>query len=215
MRLVLIGPPNAGKGTQARKIEAYYDIAHVSSGDILRKHVADATVLGQRAQGYMDRGELVPDDLIIDLVNDTLESIDIEKGFLFDGYPRNPVQAEALDDFLLEKGVTLDKVIYLHTDDDILIRRATGRRICPLCSTVYNIFGFAPKVEGVCDRDGAQLIQRSDDKEETVKRRLEIFEEQTAPLVEFYELAGLLLHIDASGTPDDVFDAVITELDQG
>ncbi|HHX03938.1 MAG TPA: adenylate kinase [Tissierellia bacterium] len=212
MRLVLLGPPNAGKGTQADKIVKQFDIPHISTGDLLRKHVAEGTLLGQRAQGYMDRGDLVPDDLIIDMVQDTLENIDIEKGFLFDGYPRNPFQAEALDDFLLERDLGLDRVLYLHTDQELLIRRAVGRRTCPVCRTVYNIFSFPPKEEGICDKDGAVLIQRPDDREETVRNRLKVFEEQTAPLVEFYEVAGLLLRLDGSGSPDEVFDIILKEL---
>lgn len=212
MRLVLLGPPNAGKGTQADKIVKQFDIPHISTGDLLRKHVAEGTLLGQRAQGYMDRGDLVPDDLIIDMVQDTLENIDIEKGFLFDGYPRNPFQAEALDDFLLERDLGLDRVLYLHTDKELLIRRAVGRRTCPVCRTVYNIFSFPPKEEGICDKDGAVLIQRPDDREETVRNRLKVFEEQTAPLVEFYEVAGLLLRLDGSGSPDEVFDIILKEL---
>ena len=212
MRLVLLGPPNAGKGTQADKIVKQFDIPHISTGDLLRKHVAEGTLLGQRAQGYMDRGDLVPDDLIIDMVQDTLENIDIEKGFLFDGYPRNPFQADALDDFLLERDLGLDRVLYLHTDQELLIRRAVGRRTCPVCRTVYNIFSFPPKEEGICDKDGAVLIQRPDDREETVRNRLKVFEEQTAPLVEFYEVAGLLLRLDGSGSPDEVFDIILKEL---
>ncbi len=215
MRIVLIGPPNVGKGTQAERLIKKYAIDHISTGDLLRKNVAEDTLLGQRAKDYMDKGELVPDDLIIDMVNDTLEHIDVEHGFLFDGYPRNPVQAEALNDFLLEKGLMLDKVIYLYADKDLLIRRAVGRRICPVCHTVYNIFGFPPKVEGICDRDGATLIQRPDDREETVRKRLEVFKEQTVPLVEYYEMAGLLLRLDGSGNPDEVFDVIVSELGEG
>ncbi len=196
-RLVLLGPPGAGKGTQASYLAERYGVAHIATGDILREAKAAGTPLGLLAKGYMDRGELVPDDVVIGLVRERLEQPTIrEKGFLLDGFPRTVAQAEALDALLTDLGRPLEAVLNLRVDPDLLTRRLTLRRSCPACGAVYHLENRPPKVEGRCDACGGALVRRPDDAEETVRARLAVYIRQTEPLIAYYAERGLLREID-------------------
>ncbi len=212
-RFILLGPPGAGKGTQSVMIAEQYNIPHISTGDILRANVKAETPLGVLAKGYMDRGELVPDSLIMDLVKDRLAEPDCEKGFLFDGFPRTVPQAEALDAILADAGIELDAVIDIRVDEDELLKRMTGRRVCRQCGAPYHIVNMPPKKEGVCDLCGGEVYQRADDTEETVKNRFKVYNEQTLPLTDYYAKTGKLVPIESAGGPKDVFEAIIRELE--
>ncbi|WP_459130071.1 adenylate kinase [Guggenheimella bovis] len=212
MRLLLIGPPNAGKGTQAGLLTSKYDIPHVSTGNILRDQIARETPLGLTAKPYVENGKLVPDELVMALVASALDSIDLDRGFLFDGYPRNVAQAENLTEVLRLKGKPLDAVVLLQVDEDQLVKRATGRRVCSKCSKTYHVSFNPPQTENVCDACGSDLIQRKDDQPETVKSRLEVYKNQTEPLVEYFSQQGTLKPIDGSGAPDEVFNRVVEAL---
>ena len=212
-RFILLGPPGAGKGTQSVMIAEQYNIPHISTGDILRANVKAETPLGVLAKGYMDRGELVPDSLIMDLVKDRLAEPDCEKGFLFDGFPRTVPQAEALDAILADAGIELDAVIDIRVDEDELLKRMTGRRVCRQCGAPYHIVNMPPKKEGVCDLRGGEVYQRADDTEETVKNRFKVYNEQTLPLTDYYAKTGKLVPIESAGGPKDVFEAIIRELE--
>lgn len=213
MRLILLGPPMAGKGTQAKLISTHFGIPHISTGDILRKNVAEGTELGVKAKDYMDRGDLVPDELILALVQKELDGMDLDRGFLFDGYPRTTVQAEALSTYLEEKEKPLDGVILLDVPEETLIQRATGRRICSNCGASYHIVTMPPKVEGVCDACGEKALhQRVDDQEETVKNRLNVYKKQTEPLVSYYRVQKNLLEVPGADTPEGVFKQVLNLL---
>lgn len=187
MVVVLLGPPGVGKGTQAVRLADQIGAAHVSTGDLLRAARRDGTELGRKAQAYMDAGEYVPDDLILDLVREHLTTLPAAAPVLFDGFPRTPAQAEGLDEALASSGRRVDAVVVFEAPDDALVKRLSGRRSCPDCGAVYNVFSGPPAKEGVCDRCGADLVRRTDDEPETVRRRLEVYREQTAPLVSFYE----------------------------
>ena len=212
-RYILLGPPGAGKGTQSVMIAEQYNIPHISTGDILRANVKAETPLGVEAKGYMDRGELVPDSLIMDLVKDRLEEPDCEKGFLFDGFPRTVPQAEALDAILADAGIELDAVIDIRVDEDELLKRMTGRRVCRQCGAPYHIVNMPPKKEGVCDLCGGEVYQRADDTEETVKNRFKVYNEQTLPLTDYYAKTGKLVPIESEGGPKDVFEAIVRKLE--
>ncbi len=214
MRLILLGPPMAGKGTQAKLLCEHFGIPHISTGDILRRNVSEETELGLKAKTYMDRGDLVPDDLILGLVRSELDRTDLDKGFLFDGYPRTTVQADSLSSYLLEKEKPLDRVILLRVEEEILIQRATGRRMCSNCGASYHLDNMPPKLEGICDVCGEKaLYQRSDDKEETVKNRLDVYKKQTEPLIDFYKKQENLLEIAGAGGPEEVFKMIIDHLE--
>jgi len=200
---VLLGPPGAGKGTQAAKLSNYVGVPRISTGDILRKHVAEGTDLGKKAQAYMDAGKLVPDDLVIAMTERRLKEADARKGFILDGFPRTIAQAEAL-----AKLVPLDAVINLFLEPEELIKRNTGRRVCPKCDAVYHVLMNRPRKEGICDRCGGPLRQRSDDTERVIAERLRAYREQTAPLILRYQKAGLLLTVDGRGRPAEVFDRI-------
>jgi adenylate kinase len=212
VRLVLVGPPGAGKGTQAQFIAAHFDVPKVSTGDLFRANVGSATPLGLEAKRYMDAGELVPDSVTIGMVRDRLSQDDAVKGFLLDGFPRNTAQAEVLAEILDELGVQLDVVVELVVDNEEIIRRLSGRRTCRSCGHVWHVDFDPPAVSDVCDRCGGVLFQRDDDKPETVRRRLEVYAEQTAPVVEWYEKRGLLVRIDATGPVDAVTARVLAAL---
>ena len=212
-RYILLGPPGAGKGTQSVMIAEQYNIPHISTGDILRANVKAGTPLGVEAKGYMDRGELVPDSLIMDLVRERLKEADCENGFLFDGFPRTVPQAEALDTILADAGISLDAVIDIRVDEEELLKRMTGRRVCRKCGAPYHIVNMPPKKEGVCDLCGGEVYQRADDTEETVKNRFKVYHDQTLPLTAYYEAAGKLVPIESAGGPKDVFEAIVAKLE--
>jgi adenylate kinase len=205
LNLILLGPPGAGKGTQAERLHEDFGLPHISTGDILRAQVAEGTELGMEAKRYMDAGELVPDDVIIGMITARLTSGDARDGFLLDGFPRNEQQADALDEALggLERRLT--SVLLIEVPDDDVVRRLAGRRVCVKNpSHIYHVDFDPPKHEGVCDQDGARLIQRDDDREEVIRRRLEVYHSQTEPLIAYYDRAGLLRRFDGRRTADEV-----------
>lgn len=205
MNLVLMGLPGAGKGTQAEKIVEKYHIPHISTGDMFRAAINEGTELGLQAKSYMDKGELVPDEVTIGIVRERLQKSDCEKGFLLDGFPRTVAQAEALENILLELGKKIDYCIYIEVDKNILMERLTGRRICKDCGTTYHLVFNPPAKEGTCDRCGGELYQRADDNEETVQNRLEVNIKQTKSLLDFYESKGYLKTINGQQQIDQVF----------
>lgn len=200
MRLVLLGPPGAGKGTQASKLSNYLGVPHISTGDILRHHVSQNTDLGKKAKTHMDAGKLVPDDIVIAMTVRRLKEADAKKGFILDGFPRTIAQAEAL-----AKLVPLDAVVSYFLEPEELIKRNTGRRVCPKCDAVYHILTNPPKKTGICDRCGSALIIRADDTEAVVRTRVETHENQTAPLIKYYRDRGLLREVYASGLIGEIF----------
>ncbi len=213
MRLVLLGAPGAGKGTQAKKLIDKYDIPQISTGDILRKAVADGTPLGKEAKSYMDKGELVPDSVVIGLVKERLGQDDCKKGYILDGFPRNTSQAETLDGVLGEMNSPLDVALSVDVDMDILMKRLTGRRTCKGCQQMYNIHFTPPKKDGVCDKCSGELYQRDDDKEDTIKNRLEVYDKSTAPLIDYYGRKNILKSVDGVGNIDEIFNNVCSVLE--
>lgn len=212
MRLILLGAPGSGKGTQAKLLVNKYNIPQVSTGDLLRAAVAEGTELGKKAKAAMDAGQLVSDDLVLGLIKERLSQDDAQKGFILDGYPRNEAQAESLSELLAELGSPLDKVVLVDVDFDVLVKRVTGRRIALDSGEIYNIHFKPPKQEGICDVSGETLVHRKDDNEETITQRLNIFEEQTAPLVGYYGSKGLLEKINGLGEIDDIFERVVNAI---
>ena len=209
LNLILLGPPGAGKGTQAERLQDDFGIPHISTGDILRAQVAEGTELGKQAKGYMDAGDLVPDDVIIGMITDRIGQGDARDGFLLDGFPRNPRQAKALDDALNALDRRLTAVLLIEVPDEEVVRRLAGRRMCVKNPAhIYHVDFDPPKHEGVCDQDGARLIQRDDDKEETIRHRLEVYHSQTEPLVDYYDQVGLLRRFDGRRSPDEVHDHI-------
>jgi adenylate kinase len=204
MRLVLVGPPGAGKGTQAEFIAAHLAVPKISTGDIFRANVAQGTPLGVQAKHFMDAGQLVPDEVTINMVRERLAEPDAGDGFLLDGFPRTTPQAVALDKLLADLGNGLDLVLELVVDDDEVIRRLSGRRTCRGCGKIWHVEFDAPSHEGVCDRCGGELFQRDDDKAETIAERLRVYSRDTAPLVDYYGAQGKLVGIDATGPVEDV-----------
>lgn len=204
MRLVFLGAPGVGKGTQAEIVAADLSIPKISTGDLLRTGVAQKTPLGLEAQQYMTRGELVPDNVVIGLVEEKIESPECEKGFILDGFPRTILQADALSGILRNQEVSLDRVIYFVIPREEVVRRLSGRRSCSACSAVYHVDSVPPKQEGRCDECGAALVQRSDDKRETVESRLVVYEEQTSPLIDYYREKNVLAELDGTGSLEEV-----------
>jgi adenylate kinase len=212
MRLILVGPPGAGKGTQASHLAAHYKIPHISTGDIFRANLKNGTELGRQAQSFMDRGELVRDSVTNEMVRDRLGNNDLTNGFLLDGFPRNTNQAQVLDQILLKKKMPLDAVLELKIDKVEIIKRLSGRRTCRGCGASSHVEFDKPQVVGVCDRCQGELYQREDDKEEIVSRRLEIYNQQTEPIVEFYQRAGVLKIISALGDVSEITKKAIATL---
>ena len=208
MRLILLWPPGAGKGTQASSIVAEYGITHISTGDIFRHNIKNETELGKKVKSYLDKGQLVPDELTIDLVWDRLSKDDCKKGFLLDGFPRTINQAEALQKGLEERGLKLDKVINIDVDKNILVKRLSGRRVCKNCGETYHIDNKPTLKDGVCDKCSGEVIQRADDNEKTVLDRIEVYEKQTFPLIDFYKNLGLILTVDGTLSIEDVFSQI-------
>ena len=213
MKLVILGPPGAGKGTQAEYIVKRYNIPHISTGDIFRENIKNNTELGKEAKSYMDKGLLVPDDLVIALVENRLNKDDAKEGFLLDGFPRTVAQAVSLDSILDKNDEKLTKVINISVDPEILIERAVGRRVCKTCGMTYHVKFNPPKEEGICDKDGTKLIQRDDDTEETVKTRISVYFDQTAPLIDYYRAQNLLVDIDGAKDIDKVFEDIVSGLE--
>ncbi|WP_282925569.1 adenylate kinase [Helcococcus kunzii] len=205
MILILLGPPGVGKGSQANKIIDGFGVTHISTGDIFRKNIKEETELGLKVKEIIAAGELVSDDLTNELVFDRLSNETSENGFMLDGYPRNINQAEALDKWLSENGKELTKVIYIDADKDVLISRIAGRRVCKNCGATYHVVNHPPKEEGICDICGGTLIQRPDDNEETAKSRIEIYEEQTSPLIEYYTKSGKLQRFNGNNEIEEVY----------
>lgn len=213
MNIILMGLPGAGKGTQATEITKKYPIPHISTGDMFRKAIKDETELGKEAKSFMDRGELVPDEVTVGIVKERISEDDAKKGFLLDGFPRTIEQAEALNSILEELGRTIDAVVNIEVPEEELMNRLTGRRICEKCGTTYHLVFNPPKVDGICDIDGGKLYQREDDNPETVSNRLSVNVKQSKPILEYYNNKGVLKNIDGSKDIDEVTNDVIDILD--
>ncbi|OGW40435.1 MAG: adenylate kinase [Nitrospirae bacterium RBG_13_39_12] len=214
MRLVLLGAPGAGKGTQAKMLIEKYKIPQISTGDILRKAVADGTPLGKEAKTIMDKGELVPDKIVLGLVEERVKQEDCKKGFILDGFPRNTAQAEALDKMLKDLRMPLDSALSVDVPKDDLMKRLTGRRTCKGCQQMYNVYYSPSKKKDVCDKCGGELFQRGDDKEETIKKRLDVYDSSTAPLIDYYKKKGILKSVKGVGSIDEIFKKVCSLLER-
>lgn len=212
LNIILLGPPGAGKGTQAELIVEKYGIPQISTGDIFRANIKNGTELGKKAKTYMDAGNLVPDELVVDLVKDRLEQDDCANGFMLDGFPRTVFQAEELDKIMAAKGLKIDSVLNIDVKPEKLIKRIAGRRVCKACGATFNIAYKPTKVEGVCDTCGGEVYQRADDTEETVKNRIDVYFNQTAPLIEYYENAGCIATLDGDRPIEDVFSDITAVL---
>jgi len=206
MNIVLLGSPGVGKGTYAKRISKIYNIPHISTGDMFREAIKNKTEIGLKAKGYMDKGELVPDDVTIKTVEERLKKDDCKNGFMLDGFPRTIAQAEALD-----KIIVIDKVLNFTASDEVIIDRLSGRRVCKNCGAIFHIRNIIPKTEGVCDNCGGELYQRDDDKPESVKKRLDVYKKQTEPLIDYYKEKGILADIDAN-KPIEQVDEIIADV---
>ncbi len=206
MRLILLGPPGAGKGTQASALSNKYSIPHISTGEILREAVRKGDPVGVKAKAFMDKGELVPDEIVTEIVVDRLREDDTKKGFILDGFPRTRVQAESLDSSLKEYGIKIDRVVYFDTSASVSIERLSGRRVCPKCGGNFHLRNIPPKQEGICDDCGTSLIQREDDKEGTVKNRLRVYEEKTRSLIDYYKEKGSLKTVSGDQEVEGVLE---------
>ena len=208
MKIVMLGAPGAGKGTQAKMIADQYSIPHISTGDIFRANIKEGTELGKEAKSYMDKGQLVPDELTVKILLDRVAKEDCKNGYVLDGFPRTIPQAEVLEDALTKLNDKIDYAINVEVPDENIVRRMSGRRACLSCGATYHIVHIPPKAEGVCDRCGKDLVLRDDDKEETVQKRLNVYHEQTQPLIDFYEKRGVLKEVDGTVDMKDVFAAI-------
>ena len=209
MKIIMLRAPGGGKGTQAKKIAAKYNIPHISTGDIFRANIKNGTELGKKAKTYMDQGLLVPDDLVVDLVVDRVGEDDCERGYVLDGFPRTIPQAEALTKALADMGQKVDYAIDVDVPDENIVRRMSGRRACVGCGATYHVVYAPTKKEGICDTCGGELILRDDDKPETVQKRLNVYHEQTQPLIDYYTEAGILKTVDGTVDIDDVFQSIV------
>lgn len=207
-RVVLLGPPGAGKGTQAEGIAAKYNIPHISTGDIFRANVKEGTPLGLKISSIMETGQLVPDELVCEVVEDRIQQADCANGYLLDGFPRTVEQAKFFDEYLAKNGQELDKVIDIEVDEEILLPRMVGRRVCRNCGKPYHVIAMPPKKEGVCDVCGGEVYQRADDTEETVRNRFAVYNAQTSPLTDYYRESGKLAPVDGAAAKQDVFNAI-------
>jgi adenylate kinase len=209
MNLVFLGPPGSGKGTQAVRLSQAKGVVHLSTGDLLREAVKGGTELGRQAEGYMKKGELVPDGLIIGLIEDKITGGELNNGFILDGFPRTVPQAESLKTMFEKNRIGLDKAVLIAVSDDEIVKRLSGRWFCPTCQAIYNYPTNVPRKEGVCDKDGAELQQRPDDEEGVVRNRLEVYKKQTQPIEVFYQKESLLVEVSGEDTPDNVFQSVL------
>lgn len=212
MKIIMLGAPGAGKGTQAKQIAGKYNIPHISTGDIFRANIKNGTDLGKKAKEYMDQGLLVPDELTCDLVMDRISHDDCKNGFVLDGFPRTIPQAEALDEALKKIGQSMDFAINVDVPDSHIVKRMSGRRACLGCGATYHVVAIPPKKEGICDICGAELVLRDDDKPETVQKRLDVYHEQTQPLIEYYDKQGILKTVDGTMQMEDVFAGIVSIL---
>ncbi len=213
MRLILLGPPGAGKGTQARMLSEMAGIPQIASGDLLRAAVREKTELGRKVEGILERGDLVPDEIVVKLIEERLDAPDARHGFILDGFPRSLPQAELLAAMLSGRGTAIDRALAVMVPDEEIVRRISGRRTCRKCQAMYNVATEPPRTDGVCDKCGGELYQREDDAEETVRHRLEVYNASTRPLLDYYERAGILARIDGVGSPDEVERRMIAALD--
>lgn len=209
MKIIMLGAPGAGKGTQAEKIAGKYGVPHISTGDIFRANIKEGTELGKKAKTYMDQGLLVPDELVVELVADRIQQEDCANGFVLDGFPRTIPQAEALDEALAKMGERMDYAIDVNVPDENIINRMSGRRACLECGATYHIVSIPPKVEGICDKCGSKLVLRDDDKPETVRKRLEVYHEQTQPLIDYYQKQDILRTVDGTLPMEAVFGSIV------
>ena len=214
MNIIIMGPPGAGKGTQAELIKAAYPIPHISTGDMFREAVANRTAMGVEAKKYMDAGQLVPDQVTIGIVEERLAMPDCEAGFLLDGFPRTTVQAQALDQVLAKRGKKVELALNISAPEDVLLDRMIGRVSCVTCKTVFNTKFNPTRVAGMCDKCGGEMVQRSDDREETARKRLQVYMDQTQPLLKYYEQQGTLVTFDGNRNPQIVFEEVSRELEK-
>lgn len=205
IKLVLLGPPGAGKGTQAVILAERYGLEHISTGDIFRELIKNNSPLGIKIKKYVETGELIPDDIVVEVVIDKIKRIDAKKGFILDGFPRTLKQAEMLDEVLGKTGICIDKVFYFETSEDIIIQRLSGRRTCRNCGAIYHVVNMPPKKDGICDLCGGQLYQRKDDEPETVRNRLKVYNEQTVDLIDYYKKRNILSTINGDLSKDDAF----------
>jgi len=208
MRIVLMGPPGSGKGTQARKIVEKYGIPHIATGDILREAIRSKSKLGMIAKEYVERGDLVPDEIVNEIIKERISQKDCERGFILDGYPRTVMQAEALDQILEKMGYKLDAAIYLDVKEEEIVKRLSSRRVCTKCGAVYNLLLNPPKKDEICDICGAPLYQREDDKEDVIRRRLRVYIDRTKPVVEYYQKKGILRRINGNRSIEEVWESI-------
>ncbi|MBE5939565.1 MAG: adenylate kinase [Lachnospiraceae bacterium] len=209
MKIIMLGAPGAGKGTQAKLLAEKYEIPHISTGDIFRANIKNGTELGKKAKTYMDQGLLVPDELVVDLVVDRVQQEDCKKGYILDGFPRTIPQAESLDAALAKLNDKIDYAFNIEADDEFIIKRMAGRRACLGCGATYHIVNIPPKTEGICDTCGKELVIRDDDQPETVKKRLDVYHVQTQPLIDYYKGKGVLIDFDGTSNMYDVFNAMV------
>ena len=209
MNFIFLGPPGSGKGTQAVRLAKNKGIVHLSTGDLLREAVKNGTELGKKADGYMRAGDLVPDSLIVGLIEDKIAAGDLKRGFILDGFPRTVPQAESLKEMLKKNEITLEMAVLIAVSDNEIVQRLSGRWFCPTCQATYNYPANVPKNEGVCDHDGAKLVRRPDDEEEVVRNRLEVYKKQTQPIEDFYRNESILAEVKGEQIPDNVFKSIL------